>query len=323
MSKRFDVIGIESPCLDFPLNMNSLPKSNGGARLNNYSWQGGGKVSTGMIAAARLGAKCCQIGAVGDDIFGMACYKDFVRHGVDVSHMYIREGKTTPLSVVMSDLETMGRSIVFAAGNCGRVSDDEIPEDLLRDSKYYFTAFLSDQSLRAAKIAKEAGAEVLIDADGYSETTIQNMGLIDYFIASEFFYKKLWQDTDYEAHCREMKALGPKVAMFTLGEKGCVGIDENDEFFQYPAYNVPVVDTVGCGDVYHGAFLAGLLQGWGGKRVAQFASAVSAIKATRIGGRAGIPNMETVLKFMETGEIDPTELDQRELEYRRGLELKV
>lgn len=53
---------------------------------------------------------------------------------------------------------------------------------------------------------------------------------------------------------------------------------------------------------------------------ARAASAVSAIKCTRIGGRAGIPNSETLQKFLDTGEIDYTEIDERVNFYRRGLE---
>ena len=321
MDKRFDVVGIETPCFDFPLNMDKLPTPNGGARLNDYSWQGGGKVSTGMIAAARLGAKCCQIGAVGDDIFGRACLKDFQRHGVDTGYLYVREGCTTSLSVVISDLETGGRSISFMGGTTNGPTEEEIPFDLFRDTRYYFTAYPNEVSLRAARITREAGGEVLIDADGYSETTMAHLDMIDYFIGSEFFYNGLPAENGYEGNCRLIRSKGPKVAIFTLGEKGAVGVDEHGDYFALPADQVDVVDTVGCGDVYHGAFLAGLCRGWPTRQVARFAGAVASIKATRIGGRAGIPDLATALKFIETGELDPTGLDQRVKEYKRGLEL--
>ena len=81
-----------------------------------------------------------------------------------------------------------------------------------------------------------------------------------------------------------------------------------------------VVDTVGAGDVFHGAFVAGLLQGWSVKDICRFASAVSAIKITRQGGRAGIPDMKTVQHFLETGEIDYKEIDERVKFYGRSLQ---
>ncbi|MCL2059147.1 MAG: carbohydrate kinase family protein [Oscillospiraceae bacterium] len=317
----FDVIGIESPCMDFTMNLDKLPTSNTGARLNAYTWQGGGKVSTGTIAAARLGAKCMQIGTLGDDVFGRSVYADIVRHGIDVSRMQIVPGTTTSLAVVMCDLETGGRSIMFKPGNAPRVREDEsLDVEAVRDAKFFFLAYLGGANLRAARIARESGAQVLMDANNLRPGLLENIGLVDYFIASEFVYKAMFpESTDYKASCAEVLKMGPHTVVFTFGPKGCVGMDGSG-FFELPAYKVPVVDTLGAGDVYHGAFLAGLLRGWDAKKTADFSNAVSAIKCTRPGGRAGIPDFETAMRFIETGEIDYTDIDKRVEYYSRGLE---
>ena len=76
-----------------------------------------------------------------------------------------------------------------------------------------------------------------------------------------------------------------------------------------PAFDVPVVDTTGAGDVFHGAFIYGLLQGWDARRCAEWGNAVSAIKITRLGGRAGIPDLRTVNKFLSSGAVSYTHLD--------------
>lgn len=77
---------------------------------------------------------------------------------------------------------------------------------------------------------------------------------------------------------------------------------------------------MGAGDVFHGAFLAALLKGKSHRECARYASAVSAIKCTRIGGRAGIPDESVLERFLETGEIDYEEIDRRVEYYRRALE---
>jgi sugar/nucleoside kinase (ribokinase family) len=56
----------------------------------------------------------------------------------------------------------------------------------------------------------------------------------------------------------------------------------------------------GAGDVFHGAFLFGLLQGWEARDILVFANAVSALKCTRLGGRARIPGAEEVRAFLAT-----------------------
>jgi sugar/nucleoside kinase (ribokinase family) len=65
-----------------------------------------------------------------------------------------------------------------------------------------------------------------------------------------------------------------------------------------------VVDTTGAGDVYHGAFLVGLLHGWDLRTVATFSSAVAAIKCTQLSGRRGIPSFERTLAFLREHGID-------------------
>jgi sulfofructose kinase len=143
---------------------------------------------------------------------------------------------------------------------------------------------------------------------------------IDTFIASEFYYDEVFSNRDYEASCRKLIEMGPEIAVITLGSKGCVGVDKNGYFEQATFNDVKVVDTVGAGDVFHGAFLYGLLQGWGAAKTSRFANAVSSIKCSRIGGRAGIPDYKTVADFLETGKIDYAEIDERTYYYRRGVE---
>ncbi len=61
---HFDIVGLESPCVDLNINVENFPTPDGGERVLESSWQGGGKVATGMIAAARLHAKGAFIGTV-------------------------------------------------------------------------------------------------------------------------------------------------------------------------------------------------------------------------------------------------------------------
>ena len=64
MLKEFEIAGYDMPCVDLAVNVDVFPKPNGGTGVNAMSWQGGGKVATGMVAAARLGAKCAMMGAM-------------------------------------------------------------------------------------------------------------------------------------------------------------------------------------------------------------------------------------------------------------------
>ena len=308
------------PCVDLAVNVDVFPKPNGGTGVRDLSWQGGGKVATGMVAAARLGAKCAMLGAVGDDDYGRFVLRDFERHGIDVRGMQVRPGCTTSLSIVLSDRETNGRSIVYRTGTAKAAQPGTLDESILADCEWFFISRGSEVCLDATRKAKAAGAKVIIDADSYDSNIMENLDLIDAFVASEFVYDVLFKDKNYEENCKKVFAMGPSVVVFTLGPRGCVGYSE-DGYFQLDSYDVQVADTVGAGDVFHGAFAVGMVEGMTALEAAKLATAVACIKCTRIGGRAGIPDRATAESFMRTGEIDYTEIDQRTAFYGKGLQL--
>lgn len=317
----YDIVGFDLPCMDLNVNIPHLPEPDGGTKAQQLSWQGGGKVATGMVTAARLGAKCAMMGVVGDDIFGRFCISDFQRHNIDTESMSIAADTDTSLSIVLSAKSTNSRSFVFKNGGTAyrNLSDSEIAK--IKNSKLLFVSHLSDSVLEAMRIAKDSGVKVLIDADGYHDNIPKLLPYIDVFIGSEAVYKGLYGELDFSGTsvldgCRQLSEKGPYITAFTFGENGCAVYGSGDSCI-IPAFDVDAADTVGAGDVFHGAFAAALIQGKTPAECARFASGASAIKVTRIGGRAGIPDLKTLETFLETGHIDYTEIDKRVNFYER------
>ena len=82
------------------------------------------------------------------------------------------------------------------------------------------------------------------------------------------------------------------------GKRGGLLYD-GEKTVTYPIYPANVVDSNGSGDVFHGAFAAGLCKGYGFEKCCHFASAVSAIKCTGVGARESVPDFETVKSYMK------------------------
>ena len=95
-----------------------------------------------------------------------------------------------------------------------------------------------------------------------------------------------------------LKGGGGEAIIVTLGEKGSISVS-NEGYFYQPAYEIKAVDTTGCGDVFHGAFIFGLLQNWNLKEKIRFATATAALKCRDIGGRTAIPDLREVEDFLE------------------------
>jgi len=118
------------------------------------------------------------------------------------------------------------------------------------------------------------------------------MGLTDVLIASERFAAEMGSGALAES-LKRLHAKGPTTVVITIGEEGSVGM-ENNETYIVPATTVQAVDTTGAGDVYHGAFIYGMLQGWDLRERMRFANTAAALKCRSLGGRAGIPSREEV-----------------------------
>ncbi|MBQ6551553.1 MAG: carbohydrate kinase family protein [Lachnospiraceae bacterium] len=322
----FDIFGIENGCIDLNVCIDSYPEKNRGQRVRDMTWQGGGKVSTGMATAARLGASCTLCACFAKDAYGRFLYKDFLDHGVDLTGSLFREDGTTSMSVVVSESETSTRNIFFKPGNLGRMESADVRWDLLMDAKYLYISQTRDPCIRdAMRIAREHGVKVFIDAD-FQESLRENIPYIDVFVGSEYCFDSFFPGAkekgleNLEEEVQTVRDMGPETVLFTFGERGLIGKSRENGYFTVPAFKVNAIDTVGAGDVFHGAYVAALVEGKDAKEAAVMASATSAIKCTRIGGRAGIPDRKILEKFLATGEIDGEELDRRAEHYRRAMD---
>ena len=315
-----DVVGIGTPYYDMVINVSKMPGLDGAAGANEAFYQGGGKVATAMAAAARLGRSAGMMAKVGENHRGQFIINDFRYNGVDTSAIIVdAPGTSSPFCLSLSEEEHKTRIFIGKEGTAGELLPEEIDYEYLGKAKYLHLENGRPASAAAALFAREHGIVTVMDADNYQEGIVKLLPCLDVFIASEFFYRDMFGNLPYEEGCRKLLEAGPSTAIVTLGSRGSVGMTAQDGFFRTESFQVPVRDTTGAGDVFHGAYIVGLLEGMDAPECARFASAVSAIKCTCFGGSTGIPNRETVQRFLETGEIDRTEAQRRLAYYRNNL----
>lgn len=306
-----DVIGVGDLALDLVLEIDKIPGTDSFVPMLDSSMQGGGKVPTALVALSRLGVSAGLAASVGDDRYGRFCVDELKRSGVDVSHMKVQKDTPTNLCVCLAEQSTGGRSFIGRLGAVRPLMAEELEEAYIKQASWLHVWQMNPAARQAAVWMRESGGQVVIDADRYNREIEENLGLVDVFIGSEFFYREMFPDwetkrEDIGRALVSITARGPRIAIFTLGKEGLLGRC-GEETFYVPAFtNITVKDTTGAGDVFHGAYICGLIKGMAAREAGRFASAVSAIKCTELGGRAGIPDYDSVLHFMETGEIDRT-----------------
>lgn len=294
-----DVVGLGCACLDFLGIVPHLPDQDDQVWMSASTQQGGGMVSTALVTLSRLGVSTAFAGKVGGDMAGRAVKEEFDLFGVDSEHLIVEPGATTPVSMILVD-ESTGQRTIMAGGTTVDMSPSEIPAGMIADAKYVHLDTTGRQAaLAAAEIADAAGVPVVLDADSLSRPQdIEDLlRATDYLIASQVFAEALTGRADPAAAAKSLAGYGSSVTVVTLGEEGSYTL-ASGRSFHTPAFPVEVVDTTGAGDVYHGAYIFGLLQEWSLEKKAVFASAVAALSCTRLGGRTGIPDLRCTLDFL-------------------------
>ncbi|MEW6355812.1 MAG: PfkB family carbohydrate kinase [Planctomycetota bacterium] len=301
--KKFDVVGVGCCAVDYLGILPRFPRMDEKLWMEEFTKQGGGMVGTALVAIARLGAKPCYVGRVGSDEFGRFVIESFDREGVDTSEIELVEGKSARVAFVFVDRQTGARTILIPTQNIPPVEAQHIRPDAIRAGKILLIDPLEPGAARAAEIAKEAGMPVVIDAEYHGDDPGRILDNCNYIIASEGFAQHYTGVDDPIKAARRMfeeqsKLSQHKVVVVTRGDRGSYTISA-DESFEIPAFKMDsIVDTTGCGDVFHGAYVYGVLQEWGLKRIAEFSSAVAAMKTRKLGGRAGIPTLAEVADFL-------------------------
>ena len=248
---------------------------------------GGGPAGNSTAAAAALGKSAAFIGTVGDDPDGRAILAEFAAQGVDTSAMKIRKGATSAIAYLWIEEKTGNRSCVWTREGLAELSADEVDFDLVRGAQVlHIDGHQPLAAIAAAKAAKESGVLVNYDAGTHRDGMQELLPLADLLICSEEFILKLTGMSDPEAAVRKVyDTYKPKVCGATMGVRGSMCFDGKD-LVRCPAFSVEkVVDTTGCGDLFHTGFAIRYLETHDLMECQRFAAAVSAIKCRGLSGR--------------------------------------
>ena len=303
--KPFDVVGVGYCAVDYLGIVPRFPEVDTKIPMEEFVRQGGGITATAMATVGRLGGRASYIGKVGDDDFGRFIVAELEKDGVHTGSMVIQPGASSQFSFVVVDKPSGKRTIFWTYSGIRFEGSELRREDVLAGKVVHVDAHHPSAAIQAASWANEAGIPVVMDAGSVREGSKELVERADCLIASSLFARQFTGQDDPEKAARMMfGSCSPelvegrrRISVVTMGEQGCVYVTDDGTFHQ-PAFEVEVVDTTGAGDVFHGAFSFGLSKGWQFAEIIRFASAVAAIKCTKLGGRAGIPTLEQALAFL-------------------------
>jgi sugar/nucleoside kinase (ribokinase family) len=117
-----------------------------------------------------------------------------------------------------------------------------------------------------------------------------------YLLPNDDQIRALTGTGDLREAAEAVRAGGVGTVIVTMGGEGSLLVAE-DALERIPAFEVPVVDTTGCGDAYSASFITGLCQGWDPLASARLGTAASALVAQGLGSDAGIVDLPDTLGF--------------------------
>jgi len=302
LTQQFDVAALGSAAVDELVWVGAYPSADTKVPVLRRARLCGGVSATALVAASRLGARAAYAGILGRSESSQFVLDALHGAGVDTSYVCDYPGATPAVSVIVLDETHKTRTILYDISGFTGPDDDWLPAALLRHTRLFMVDnFRMDLTIRAAHMARDAGAAILGDLEDPTVARRDELlALVDHLIVSRDYASAVTGETDPRRAALKLHSPG-RVVVVTCGADGAcyVGDDPPQEVVHQPAFAVEAVDTNGCGDVFHGAYAAALVRGLTlGERV-QFASAVAALFATTPTGQQGIPNTADVDRFLK------------------------
>ncbi len=291
--KPFDVVGMGLNAVDFLCVVPRFPAFDTKVEIVDYEKHGGGQVATAMVACSKWGLRTKYIGKVGENDLGMFSLQSIKEAGVDVSSVTVERDATNQFAFILIDKETGERTIIWHRDKKLLYEEGQLSRDDLCTGKIlHLDGHDIEATMKALKWAREEGIFTVIDIDKVEEKTPELIRDVDFLITSSTFGLKLTGIEDREKALMALKRYSKGFLCATLGREGAMAVMK-DRIVYSKGFEVETVDTTGAGDVFHAAFIYGLIRNWEVLEILQFANAVAALKCTRMGGRA-VPTLEEV-----------------------------
>jgi sulfofructose kinase len=308
---RILCIGI--PVRDLTFRIEELPARGFKVSASNFEEISGGNALNAAIGIARLGGHASLCGPMGDarETSSRYIFDKLAHEGIDTRHLIHMPGLVTPISNIMIDPSGERTIVTFRDPELWRVRLPDA-ETLLADcSAILVENRCADFCTDLCAEARRRGIPVVVDVD---RTMSQREGLLTasshLVFSSEALQSTAGIADDAEA-LKRMAALTPSFLAGTQGAQGTLWLDENRALQRTPAFPVHTVDTLGAGDVFHGAFTVAITENQDIPAALRFASAAAALKCTRFGGAFAAPQRAEVEELLAQGAtVGPASSDQ-------------
>lgn len=267
----------------------------------------GGSAANTVIALSQFGGSGFYSCKVANDELGHLYTEDLRAHGVATNaHERSEPGNTGRCLVMVT--EDADRTMCTYLGITGELGRGEIVADALRASDFlYVEGYLAssptarDAVTYAREIAQAAGVSTALSLSDPNVVRLFGDGLremigqgVDLLFSNEDEALEISDSRDVDDAISALRQLARRFVI-TRGPRPAL-VHDGERTVEVPARQVEPLDTTGAGDIFAGAFLYGLGEGWDAVESAQLANTAAARLITTYGPRLDTASMQEVLR---------------------------
>lgn len=296
----FRILCVGMPVRDLVFRVHEIPARGKKMRATHFQEFSGGNALNAAIAIARLGGHVLMSGPMGDaqEKSSATIFDDLAKEGIDTSAMVHMPGLVTPISSIMID-HTGERTITTYRDP--QLWNVQLPDtnELLRDCAAVLTESRCGSFVMGLCFeAQRRGIPVILDADRAIPLDDRLFEASSHVVFSAEALHITTGDNDDVAALRRIAARTPAFVAVTNGAGGMTWLDPGKEPRHMPAFQITAVDTLGAGDVFHGAFTLAIAEQQPLEQAMRFSAAAAGLKCSRFGGAFGAPQRIEVEEFL-------------------------
>jgi ribokinase len=294
---RPSVAVVGSANMDLVVTTRTLPAPGETVLGEGFTTIPGGKGANQAVAAARAGARCVFVGAVGDDAFGAALRASLTAAGVDTRRLRTLAG---PSGVALIAVDAAAENIIVVApGANGRLDGLDDADRAAIAGADVLVCQLEvplPTVVEAATAARAGGTTVVLNAAPARALPAELLSQVDVLVVNEGEAAAI---AGHAGPAESLLGVVPRVVM-TLGANGAAYADRDGLRLTVPAPKVDAVDTTAAGDAFTGALAVAWAEGRPVAEALQWACAAGAACARTHGASTALPTRAEIQELYDT-----------------------
>jgi sugar/nucleoside kinase (ribokinase family) len=235
--------------IDLHYFTNHYPSENTKTKVKRFNTYIGGPATNAAITFQHLGGKTELVTAIGKNLFNTMIKDEIAKYRINTMDLKAEENIDPVFASIITN-ESSGERTIFSfhppKANLNNLTKNPVEFDIV-----LFDGFYIETAIEKAKHCRDHGIITVLDGGSWKNKTDELLKYIDIAICSEDFIPPgVTQQEDITAYLLNK---GVKKTAITRGDKPII-VNEGEVNMLIEVPETEIVDTLGAGDIIHGAF---------------------------------------------------------------------